>query len=42
MSRNEQLLRFFKTAYCFTDVQRNTAYENWISENVKDKTFIDL
>ena len=42
MSRNEQLLRFFKTAYCFTDSQRNTAYENWISENVKDKIVIDL
>ena len=42
MSRNEELLRFFKTAYCFTDSQRNTAYENWISENVKDKIVIDL
>ena len=42
MLKNEQLLKFFKTAYCFTDVQRNTACENWISENVKDKTFIDL
>jgi hypothetical protein len=42
MLKNENLLRFFKTAYCFTDSQRNTAYENWISENVKDKTVIDL
>ena len=24
---NVQLLDFFKTAYCFTDPQRNTAYE---------------
>ena len=42
MLKNEELLRFFKTAYCFTDSQRNTAYENWISENVKDKIVIDL
>ena len=42
MLRNEELLRFFKTAYCFTDFQRNNAYENWISENVKDKIVIDL
>lgn len=42
MIRNEQLIKFFKTAYCFTDCQRNTAYENWISENVKDKIVIDL
>lgn len=39
---NVQLLDFFKTAYCFTDPQRNTAYENWISQNVKDKIVIDL
>lgn len=42
MLKNENVLRFFKTAYCFTDSQRNSAYENWISENVKDKTVIDL
>ena len=24
------------------DKQRNEAYESWISENVKDKTVIDL
>ena len=42
MIKNEEVLRFFKTAYCFTDSQRNTAYENWISENVKDKVVIDL
>ena len=42
MLRNENVLKFFKTAYCFTDSQRNTAYENWISENVKDKIVIDL
>ena len=42
MLKNEELLRFFKTAYCFTDSQRNTAYENCISENVKDKIVIDL
>ena len=42
MLKNENVLRFFKTAYCFTDSQRNTAYENWISENVKDKIVIDL
>ena len=42
MLKNEELLRFFKTAYCFTDPQRNTAYENWISQNVKDKIVIDL
>ncbi|ADD95600.1 hypothetical protein [uncultured phage MedDCM-OCT-S09-C7] len=35
-------VRFFKTAYCFTDSQRNSAYESWISENVKDKIVIDL
>jgi len=35
-------VEFFKTAYCFTDSQRNTSYENWISENVKDKIVIDL
>ena len=35
-------IEFFETAYCFTDAQRNTQYENWISENVKGKTFIDL
>lgn len=42
MTDRNELLRFFKTAYCFTDSQRNTAYENWISENVKDKIVIDL
>ena len=42
MLKNEELLRFFKTAYCFTDSQSNTAYEIWISENVKDKIVIDL
>lgn len=42
MTNRNELLRFFKTAYCFTDSQRNTAYENWISENVKDKIVIDL
>jgi len=42
MLKNENVLRFFKTAYCFTDSQRNSAYENWISENVKDKIVIDL
>jgi hypothetical protein len=41
-SVNEELLRFFKTAYCFTDSQRNKSYEDWISENVKDKVVIDL
>ena len=35
-------IEFFETAYCFTDAQRNTQYENWIAENVKGKTFIDL
>ena len=35
-------VQFFKTAYCFTDYQRNTSYESWISDNVKDKTVIDL
>ena len=42
MLRNDNFIKFFKTAYCFTDSQRNTAYENWISENVKDKIVIDL
>ena len=42
MLKNENVLRFFKTAYCFTDSQRNSAYENWISENVKNKIVIDL
>tara|TARA_B100001057_G_scaffold331179_1_gene331481 strand:- start:88 stop:840 length:753 start_codon:yes stop_codon:yes gene_type:complete len=42
MIKNNEVLRFFKTAYCFTDSQRNTAYENWISENVKDKIVIDI
>ena len=42
MIKNREVLRFFKTAYCFTDSQRNIACENWISKNVKDKTFIDL
>lgn len=45
MIKNDKLpdyLNFFKTAYCFTDSQRNHAYESWISENVKDKTVIDL
>ena len=42
MTRNKDYLRFFKTAYCFLDKQRNEAYESWISENVKDKTVIDL
>ncbi len=41
-SVNNELLRFFKTAYCFTDSQRNKSYEDWISENVKDKVVIDL
>ena len=39
---NNELLGFFKTAYCFTDYQRNKSYEDWISENVKDKVVIDL
>ena len=45
MIKNDKLpdyINFFKTAYCFTDSQRNHAYESWISENVKDKTVIDL
>ena len=42
MTKNKDYLRFFKTAYCFMDKQRNEAYESWISENVKDKTVIDL
>ena len=35
-------IEFFKTAYCFTDSQRNKSYEDWISKNVKDKVVIDL
>ena len=42
MLKNEELLRFFKTAYCFTDFRRNKSYEDWISKNVKDKVVIDL
>ncbi len=42
MNRMPKEVQFFKTAYCFTDSQRNTSYESWISDNVKDKTVIDL
>jgi hypothetical protein len=42
MIRNKNFKNFFRTAYCFMDKQRNEAYESWISENVKDKTVIDL
>ena len=40
--KDNESLGFFKTAYCFTDSQRNKSYEDWISKNVKDKVVIDL
>ena len=42
MLRNDNFIKFFKTAYCFTDFRRNKSYEDWISKNVKDKVVIDL
>ncbi len=41
-SVSNESLNFFKSAYCFTDSQRNKSYEDWISKNVKDKVVIDL
>ena len=40
--KNSEYLELFKSAYCFTDQDRNASYENWIKQNVKNKTVIDL
>ena len=33
---------YYPTEYCVLDPNRTNAYESWIKDNVKDKTFIDL